>query len=165
MNQIAEDLLLIDVDTNSIKNLERAKNIVAGFNLAKKTINRAIKNQASFEGMIEEFKIINTFRTKNLTHQDFLKLCDKHIEYMKLWREYFSINEQAFRDIYIDGLSLEESEYNLIQHENLSYQSKINMHGIEISKLTLEFMNIDFPHIEVFSNKLINNPLSFMRTS
>ena len=90
---------------------------------------------------------------------------DKNIEYMELWREYFSINEQAFRDIYIDTLSLEESEYDLIQHEALSYQSKINNHGIEISKLTLEFMNIDVPYIEVFSNKLINNPLSFMRTS
>ena len=165
INQIAEDLLLIDVGTNSIKNLERAKNIVAGFNLAKKTINLAIQNQESFEGIIEEFKIINTFRTKSLTQQDFLKLCDKHIEYMNLWKEYFSINEQAFRDIYIDGLSLEESEYELIQHESLSYQSKINNYGIEISKLTLEFMNIDVPHIEVFSNKLINNPLSFIRTS
>ena len=57
INQIAEDLLLIDVNTNSNKNLERAKNIVAGFNLAKKTINRAIQNQASFEGMVDEFKI------------------------------------------------------------------------------------------------------------
>ena len=70
-----------------------------------------------------------------------------------------------FKDIYIDNLSLEESEYDLIQHEALSYQSKINQYGIEISKLTLEFMNIDVPHIEVFSNKLIDNPLSFMRTS
>ena len=165
MRNVLKHLKTSIQNTNSIKNLERAKNIVAGFNLAKKTINRAIQNQESFEGMIDEFKIINTFRAKSLTQQDFLKLCDKHIEYMKLWKEYFSINEQAFRDIYIDGLSLEESEYELIQHEALSYQSKINNYGIEISMLTLELMNIDVPHIEVFSNKLINNPLSFMRTS
>ena len=165
MNAIAEDMLLIDLSTNSIKNFERAKNIVIGFNLAKTTISYAIQNPASFEGMIDEFEIINTFRSDNLNQQDFTKLCDMHIEYMKLWREYYSINEQTFKDIYIDNLSLEESEYDLIQHEALSYQSKINQYGIEISKLTLEFMNIDVPHIEVFSNKLIDNPLSFMRTS
>jgi hypothetical protein len=165
MNAIAEDMLLIDLSTNSIKNFERAKNIVIGFNLAKTTISHAIQNPASFEGMIDEFEIINTSRSDNLNQQDFTKLCDMHIEYMKLWREYYSINEQTFKDIYIDNLSLEESEYDLIQHEALSYQSKINQYGIEISKLTLEFMNIDVPHIEVFSNKLIDNPLSFMRTS
>ena len=165
MNAIAEDMLLIDLSTNSIENFERAKNIVTGFNSAKTTINYAIQNPASFEGMIDEFEIINTSRSDNLNQQDFTKLCDMHIEYMKLWREYYSINEQTFRDIYIDNLSLEESEYDLIQHEALSYQSKINQYGIEISKLTLEFMNIDVPHIEVFSNKLIDNPLSFMRTS
>jgi len=165
MNAIAEDMLLIDLSTNSIKNFERAKNIVIGFNLAKTTISYAIQNPASFEGMIDEFEIINTSRSDNLNQQDFTKLCDMHIEYMKLWREYYSINEQTFKDIYIDNLSLEESEYDLIQHEALSYQSKINQYGIEISKLTLEFMNIDVPHIEVFSNKLIDNPLSFMRTS
>jgi hypothetical protein len=165
INQIAEDMLLIDLSTNSIENFERAKNIVIGFNLAKTTISYAIQNPASFEGMIDEFEIINTSRSDNLNQQDFTKLCDMHIEYMKLWREYYSINEQTFKDIYIDNLSLEESEYDLIQHEALSYQSKINQNGIEISKLTLEFMNIDVPHIEVFSNKLIDNPLSFMRTS
>lgn len=165
MNKIAEDMLLIDLSTNSIENFERAKNIVTGFNLAKTTISYAIQNPASFEGMIDEFEIINISRSDNLNQQDFIKLCDMHIEYMKLWREYYSINEQTFKDIYIDNLSLEESEYDLIQHEALSYQSKINQYGIEISKLTLEFMNIDVPNIEVFSNKLIDNPLSFMRTS
>lgn len=163
MNKIAEDLLLVDPSTNSIENFERAKNIVIGFNLAKKTINCAIQSPASFEGIIDEFEIINSFLAKKLTQQDFLKFCDKHIEYMKLWREYYSINEQTFKDIYIDNLSLEKSEYDLIEHEALSYQSKINKYGIEISKLALEFMNIDVPYIEVFSNKLFDNPLSFMR--
>ena len=155
MNAIAEDMLLIDLSTNSIENFERAKNIVTGFNSAKTTINYAIQNPASFEGMIDEFEIINTSRSDNLNQQDFTKLCDMHIEYMKLWREYYSINEQTFRDIYIDNLSLEESEYDLIQHEALSYQSKINQYGIEISKLTLEFMNIDVPQIEVFQINLL----------
>ena len=164
MNQIAEDILLIDLSTSSIENFERAKNIVTGFNLAKTTISHAIKNPASFEGIIDEFEIINTFRSDNLNQQDFIKLCDMHIEYMKLWREYYSINEQTFKDIYIDNLSLEESEYDLIQHEALSYQSKINEYGIKISKLTLEFMNLDVPHIEVFSKKLISSPLSFIKT-
>ena len=40
MNQIAEDLLLIDVDTNSIKNLERAKNYVS--KLAESGINSKV---------------------------------------------------------------------------------------------------------------------------
>ena len=155
MNAIAEDMLLIDLSTNSIENFERAKNIVTGFNSAKKTISYAIQNPASFEGMIDEFEIINTSRSDNLNQQDFTKLRDMHIEYMKLWREYYSINEQTFKDIYIDNLSLEESEYDLIQHEALSYQSKINQYGIEISKLTLELINIDVPQIEVFSKHLL----------
>jgi len=165
MNAIAEDMLLIDLSTNSIENFERAKNIVTGFNSAKTTINYAIQNPASFEGMIDEFEIINTSRSDNLNQQDFTKLCDMHIEYMKLWREYYSINEQTFKDIYIDNLSLEESEYDLIQHEALSYQSKINQYGIEISKLTLEFMNIDIPFVEIFSKHLITSPLSFIRST
>ena len=163
INQIAEDMLLIDLSTNSIENFERAKNIVIGFNLAKTTISYAIQNPASFEGMIDEFEIINTSRSDNLNQQDFTKLCDMHIEYMKLWREYYSINEQTFKDIYIDNLGLEESEYDLIQHEALSYQSKINQYGIEISKLTLELMKIDIPFIEVFSKNLISSPLSFIK--
>lgn len=165
MNKIAEDMLLIDLSTNSIENFERAKNIVTGFNLAKTTISYAIQNPASFEGMIDEFEIINTFRGNNLNQQDFTKLCDMHIEYMKLWREYYSINEQTFKDIYIDNLSLEESEYDLIKHEALSYQSKINQYGIEISKLTLEFMNIDIPFVEIFSKHLISSPLSFIKST
>ena len=163
MNQIAEDMLLIDLSTGSIENFERAKNVVTGFNLAKTTVSYAIQNPASFEGMIDEFEIINTFRSDNLNQKDFTKLCDMHIEYMKLWREYYSINEQTFKDIYIDNLDLEESEYDLIQHETLSYQSKINEYGIEISKLTLELMNIDIPFIEVFSKHLISSPLSFIK--
>lgn len=163
INQIAEDILLIDLSTNSIENFERAKNIVTGFNLAKTTISYAIQNPASFEGMIDEFEIINTFRSDKLNQKDFIKLCDMHIEYMKLWREYYSINEQTFKDIYIDNLGLEESEYDLIQHEALSYQSKINQYGIEISKLTLELMKIDIPFIEVFSKNLISSPLSFIK--
>jgi hypothetical protein len=164
INQIAEDILLIDISTNSLENFERAKTIVTGFGLAKKTINYAIQNPTSFDGMIDEFEIINASRTDSLGQKDFLNLCDKNIEYMKLWREYYSINEQIFKDIYIDNLNLEESEYKLIQHEALSYHSKINAYGIEITKLTLEFMNIDVPEIEVFSTKLIGNPLSFMKT-
>lgn len=163
MNEIAEDMLLIDLSTNSIENFERAKNIVTGFNLAKTTINDAIQNPASFEGMIDEFEIINTYRGDNLNQQDFTKLCDMHIEYMKLWREYYSINEQIFKDIYIDRLDLDKSEYDLIQHEALSYQSMINEYGIEISKLTLKLINIDIPFIEIFSKHLISSPLSFIK--
>lgn len=163
MNEIAEDMLLIDLSTNSIENFERAKNIVTGFNLAKTTINDAIQNPASFEGMIDEFEIINTYRGDNLNQQDFTKLCDMHIEYMKLWREYYSINEQIFKDIYIDRLDLDKSEYDLIQHEALSYQSMINEYGIEISKLTLKLTNIDIPFIEIFSKHLISSPLSFIK--
>ena len=165
MNQITEDLLLIDISTDTIENFERAKTIVTGFNLAKKTINYAIQNPASFDGMIDEFEIINASRTDNLVQKDFLNLCDKNTEFMKLWREFYSINEQMFKDIYIDNLNLEESEYELIKHEALSYQSKINAYGIEISKLTLQYMNIDVPEIEVYSSKLINNPLNFIKAS
>ena len=165
INEIAKDILLIDISTNSLENFERAKKIVTGFGLAKKTINYAIQNPASFDGMIDEFEIINASRTDSLSQKDFLNLCDKNIEYMKLWREYYSINEQIFKDIYIDNLNLEESEYKLIQHEALSYQSKINTYGIEISKLMLKFINRSVPEIEVFSIKLVSSPLSFIKTT
>jgi hypothetical protein len=69
------------------------------------------------------------------------------------------------QDIYIDNLNLEESEYKLIQHEALSYQSKINTYGIEISKLMLKFINRSVPEIEVFSIKLVSSPLSFIKTT
>jgi len=73
INEIAEDILLIDISTNSLENFERAKKIVTGFGLAKKTINYAIQNPASFDGMIDEFEIINASRTDSSRAKRFFK--------------------------------------------------------------------------------------------
>ena len=165
INKIAEDLMLLDLDLNTKKNVDRSHSIVAGFGLAKKTINYALKNEYCFDGIIDEFKIINSMRPDSLTDTDFLDFCDKNINYMKLWREFYSINEQFYQEALIENSNLEESEYDLVQYETQNYQAQINIIGIDIVQSALRFMNVDVPSIEIYSKRLLKNPLSYMGAS
>ena len=61
--------------------------------------------------------------------------------------------------------NLEESDYDLVQYETQNYQAQINIIGIDIVQSALRFMNVDVPSIEIYSKRLLKNPLSYMGAS
>ena len=64
-------------------------------------------------------------RPDNLTYHDFLSLCDKNIEYMKLWREFYAVYEQFYEETLIEKSNIEEADLELVNHETQNYQAQI----------------------------------------
>lgn len=165
INEIAADLLLVDPSLGTNTNKDRSNNIVAAFSKAKNVINYALKNVNCFDGIIDEFEIINSMRPDNLSHNDFLSLCDKNIEYMKLWREFYAVYEQFYQETLIEKSNIEEADLELVNHETQKYQAQINIFAIDIIQSTLSFMGHDSPSFEIYSKRLLKNPLDFIKTA
>lgn len=165
INEIAADLLLVDPSLGTNTNKDRSTKIVAAFSKAKNIINYALKNVNCFDGIIDEFEIINKMRPDSLNHDNFLDLCDKNIEYMKLWREFYAVYEQFYQDTLIENTNIEYSDFELVEYETQNYQAQINIFAIDIIQSTLRFMGIDTPTFEIYSKRLLKNPLNFIKTA
>ena len=159
VNDAAADLMLIDFDMDPKQNKKRAKSVINSFLLAVQTIDYALDNINSLDGIAKDFEIINQMRSEKLSNIDFLKCCDKNVTYMKIWKEFFLINKNFYEDTFINNKVLDDSEYDFIQFESKNYQAQINLFAIEIIQNTLDFMNIHINDIEIFSKRMLHSSL------
>lgn len=162
MTAAIENLMFLDINSDPERKSVYADKIVNNFKLAKETIDSALQNEDCLDSLISEFVIISSNKNTILRDQDLLLFCNKNIEYMQLWREFYSLDEQFHRDIFFNIQEVEESEFNLVNHENMKYLAKINSIAIDICKSTLNIMGAEVPYIEIFSDKLITNPISYI---
>ena len=84
-----------------------------------------------------------------------------HINYIELWREFFNIQEEIYKN-FIDPANMQDSEieFNVTQMEQ--YVSRINKAAIELNFLILRNMDIKLPHIEIYSARAIKGPIDFL---
>ena len=84
---------------------------------------------------------------------------------MKLWREFYAVYEQFYQDTLIENTNIEYSDFELVEYETQNYQAQINIFAIDIIQSTLRFMGIDTPTFEIYSKRLLKNPLNFIKTA
>ena len=84
-----------------------------------------------------------------------------HINYIELWREFFNIQEEIYKN-FIEPTNIQDSEieFNISQMEQ--YVSRINKAAIELNFLILRNMDIKLPHIEIYSARAIKGPVDFL---
>ena len=100
MTSAAEGLLGLDGCFDSERIYKSQRKIVDNFRLAKKTIDCALENQDCLDGLINEFVIMSSASKANLEDNDLYSFCNKKIEGMQLWREFYSLDEQFYSDIF-----------------------------------------------------------------
>ena len=84
---------------------------------------------------------------------------------MKLWREFYAVYEQFYQETLIEKSNIEEADLELVNHETQKYQAQINIFAIDIIQSTLSFMGHDSPSFEIYSKRLLKNPLDFIKTA
>ena len=162
MTSASESLMLLDLESNPKRNLRLAESAVSNFRLAKETIDECLQNEDCLDGIIDEYLIMvsqNTAYLKDNAHYEF---CKKNVEYMGVWREFYSLNEQFYKDVFIEPLDIDDSEYDLVNHENVQYLAKLNSLAIDICKTSLILMGYEVENFEIYSNKLIIDPISHL---
>ena len=162
MTSASESLMLLDSESNPKRNLRLAESAVSNFRLAKETIDDCLQNEDCLDGIIDEYLIMASKNTVNLKDNTPYEFCKKNVEYMGVWREFYSLNEQLYKDVFIDSLDIDDSDYDLVNHENVQYLAKLNSLAIDICRTSLILMGCELENFEIYSNKLIIDPISHL---
>jgi len=162
MTSASESLMLLDAESNPKRNLRLAESAVSNFRLAKETIDDCLQNEDCLDGIIDEYLIMASKNTVNLKDNAPYEFCKKNVEYMGVWREFYSLNEQLYKDVFIDSLDIDDSDYDFVNHENVQYLAKLNSLAIDICRTSLILMGCELENFEIYSNKLIIDPISHL---
>ena len=162
MTSASESLMLLDSESNPKRNLRLAESAVSNFRLAKETIDDCLQNEDCLDGIIDEYLIMASKNTVNLKDNAPYEFCKKNVEYMGVWREFYSLNEQLYKDVFIDSLDIDDSDYDFVNHENVQYLAKLNSLAIDICRTSLILMGCELENFEIYSNKLIIDPISHL---
>ena len=162
MTSASESLMLLDSESNPKRNLRLAESAVSNFRLAKETIDDCLQNEDCLDGIIDEYLIMASKNTVNLKDNAPYEFCKKNVEYMGVWREFYSLNEQLYKDVFIDSSDIDDSDYDFVNHENVQYLAKLNSLAIDICRTSLILMGCELENFEIYSNKLIIDPISHL---
>ena len=143
------------------KNEQLTEDIIVDFMSAKEILDRAISSDAFQDSLISEF-LISAHQDRNkVTNKNLISYISMHINYIELWREFFNIQEEIYKN-FIEPTNIQDSEieFNISQMEQ--YVSRINKAAIELNFLILRNMDIKLPHIEIYSARAIKGPVDFL---
>ena len=135
-----------------------AQNNAQAYRLNIKRMDEKIR----LDGIIDEYLIMVSQNTAYLQDNAHYEFCKKNVEYMGVWREFYSLNEQFYKDVFIEPLDIDDSDYDLVNHENVQYLAKLNSLAIDICKTSLILMGYEVENFEIYSNKLIIDPISHL---
>jgi len=143
-------------------NEELTEDVVDHFMSARIIVDQGIDNKNVHDAIINEFKIITSEKEINLLKEDTLEYFKANLNYMNLWKELYSLYEEFYKDLIINGYNLSDSEIDLLTYESEQYFSRINKSGIELNLMILDQMEVKIPHIEIYSARKIKNPTDFI---
>ena len=78
---------------------------------------------------------------------------------MKNFRELCSIAKSFHLNLVDDIEFLASEEFSFVFNQMEQYQAKITKYAIENNLTELELLEVKMPHIEIFSRRLINDPI------
>ena len=121
-------------------------------------MERAIKEPNVIEYLLDELEIISDGLLSEKDSKEFIEL---NFDYLKLWKEYFLSFERYCMDIQEEGE--DEACYEIFDFESKNCLSYINILAYKINMFYLKKMNINMPHLEIFSERIIKSPIDYIQ--
>jgi hypothetical protein len=131
---------------------------IKSFRLARFEMERAIKEPNVIEYLLDELEIISDGLLSEKDSKEFIEL---NFDYLKLWKEYFLSFERYCMDIQEEGE--DEACYEIFDFESKNCLSYINILAYKINMFYLKKMNINMPHLEIFSERIIKSPIDYIQ--
>ena len=131
---------------------------IKSFRLARFEMERAIKEPNVIEYLLDELEIISDGLLLEKDSKEFIEL---NFDYLKLWKEYFLSFERYCMDIQEEGE--DEACYEIFDFESKNCLSYINILAYKINMFYLKKMNINMPHLEIFSERIIKSPIDYIQ--
>tara|TARA_Y100000385_G_scaffold284746_1_gene343351 strand:- start:180 stop:1109 length:930 start_codon:yes stop_codon:yes gene_type:complete len=131
---------------------------IKSFRLARFEMERAIKEPNVIEYLLDELEIISDGL---LSEKDSKEFIDLNFDYLRLWKEYFLSFERYCMDIQEEGE--DEACYEIFDFESKNCLSYINILAYKINMFYFKKMNINMPHLEIFSERIIKSPIDYIQ--
>jgi len=131
---------------------------IKSFRLARFEMERAIKDPNVIEYLLDELEIISDGLLLEKDSKEFIEL---NFDYLRLWKEYFLSFERYCMDIQEEGEG--EACYEIFDFESKNCLSYINILAYKINMFYLKKMNINMPHLEIFSERIIKSPIDYIQ--
>ena len=92
---------------------------------------------------------------------DIYKYINLHLDFMKMWKEFITTTKNSYDEIFSNNpnVDTEAEEISMLEYTQNNYLGIINILGIKINQMIIDKMNIEFPKTEIFSRRIIKNPL------
>jgi len=149
-------------DANKIsKQADAIKDI---FLNAEEMMNATLNGKKSYEAFKFEFEILASKLCGSRANQELKEYYCKELihsltGYMKNFRELCSIAKSFHLNLVDDIEFLASEEFSFVFNQMEQYQAKITKYAIENNLTELELLEVKMPHIEIFSRRLINDPI------
>ena len=142
-------------------NKELCEEVIENFMTGRILLDQSINNHDFIDQIQVEFNL-STFENKQAaTKANLNKFYNLSLSILHLWREFYYINEQCYKDLLISNFNNIE-ELDLTAHNSEQYLYMINKTAIQLNQLILNNMGIDIPDIEIYSARKIKSPLDFI---
>lgn len=138
------------------------KQIIADISLPRLELEKGLSDPMVFNSIIDEYLILN----KNIMDESSKEYINLHINFMKLWKEYFTAIENNFiKNFNDDDMTQEDkvTEGLMFEYEIKNYLALININAIKISVMTLKKFNIEVPRYEIYSSRVIKSPSDYIQ--
>ena len=157
ISSIKEDF----VTNKIIKHASALKDI---FLNAEEIMNATLDGKKSYEAFKFEFEILASKLCGSRSNQELKEYYCKELihslaGYMKNFRELCSIAKSFHLHLVDDIEFLATEEFSFVFNQMEQYQAKITKYAIENNLTELELLEVKMPHIEIYSRRLIKDPI------
>ena len=134
------------------------------FSKAEDFLALTLNSEKSYEVFVSEFEILagrlkpskaNNGLKKYYLHQ----LVNSTGAYIKTFKEMCFVGKLFHQNIEDDIEFLASTEFNFIFAQLDQYQALLTRYAIENCLMELKILQVDMPHIEIFSGRLIKDPV------
>ena len=136
----------------------RRNHLVNYLNTAIDKIDSGIKDPNVLDFIMDECAIIGI---EKFSDKDIDKYINLHIDFMNMWKECITTTKNSYDEILSGNLDeyVEAEEISMLEYTQNNYFGIINELGIKINQMIIDKMNIEFPKTEIFSRRVIKNPM------
>ena len=136
----------------------RRNYLVNYLNTAIDKIDSGIKDPNVLDFIMDECAIIGI---EKFSDKDIDKYINLHIDFMNMWKECITTTKNSYDEILSGNLDeyVVAEEISMLEYTQNNYFGIINVLGIKINQMIIDKMNIEFPKAEIFSRRVIKNPM------
>ena len=136
----------------------RRDSLINHLNTALSKLDAGINDPEALNFIMDECSIIGI---EKFSDNDIYKYINLHLDFMKMWKEFITTTKNSYDEIFSNNpnVDTEAEEISMLEYTQNNYLGIINILGIKINQMIIDKMNIEFPKTEIFSRRVIKNPL------